>query len=209
MAELFDALARANTILIDWSRDVWGYVSLGYFTAEASRPARSARARCRTRSTRSTSRMPKATSAWPMRCSSHLSQKLPISRFQRDLTDSTVLRNMGVALGHTLLGYDSAAARHGQARGRPRRARGRPRRRLGSARRADPDRHAPLRPAEPLRAAEGADARQGDHARGAARLHRDAGDPGCRACPPAGADAGRLHRRWRHSWHGASTPGAQ
>jgi hypothetical protein len=67
MAELFDAVARANTILIDWSRDVWGYVSLGYFKQRARR-ARSARPPCRTRSTRSTSRTPKATWAWPMRC---------------------------------------------------------------------------------------------------------------------------------------------
>ena len=79
MAELFDAVARANTILIDWSRDVWGYVSAGLLQAEARRPARSARRPCRTRSTRSTSRTPKATSAWPTRCCAHLAQKLPIS----------------------------------------------------------------------------------------------------------------------------------
>jgi adenylosuccinate lyase len=68
MAELFDAVARANTILIDWCRDVWGYISLGYFKQKTRRPARSARRPCRTRSTRSTSRTPRATSAWPMRC---------------------------------------------------------------------------------------------------------------------------------------------
>ena len=67
MAELFDAVARTNTILIDFSRDVWGYVSLGYFKQRLGR-ARSARRPCRTRSTRSTSRTPRATSASPTRC---------------------------------------------------------------------------------------------------------------------------------------------
>jgi hypothetical protein len=67
MAELFDAVARANTILVDWSRDVWGYISLGYFKQRCAK-ARSARRPCRTRSTRSTSRTPKATWAWPTRC---------------------------------------------------------------------------------------------------------------------------------------------
>ena len=64
MAELFDAFARANTILVDLDRDVWGYISLGFFRQKL-RPARSARRRCRTRSIRSTSRIPKVTSVWP------------------------------------------------------------------------------------------------------------------------------------------------
>ena len=68
MAELFDAVARANTILIDWSRDVWGYVSLGYFKQRLKAGEIGSSAPCRTRSTRSTSRTPKATSAWPTRC---------------------------------------------------------------------------------------------------------------------------------------------
>jgi adenylosuccinate lyase len=67
MAELFDAIARANTILIDLARDVWGYISLGYFK-QRPRRARSAAPPCRTRSTRSTSRTPRATWAWPTRC---------------------------------------------------------------------------------------------------------------------------------------------
>ena len=78
----------------------------------------------------------------------HLADKLPVSRWQRDLTDSTVLRNLGVALGHALLGW-TALRRGSQARGRPTRDRRRPRRQLGSARGADPDGDAPLRPAEP------------------------------------------------------------
>ena len=106
MAELFDALARANTILIDWSRDVWGYISLGYFTQ-----------RLRAGEIGS-STMPHKVNPIDFENAegnfglanallAHLSQKLPISRWQRDLTDSTVLRNMGVALGYALLGWDS------------------------------------------------------------------------------------------------------
>jgi adenylosuccinate lyase len=106
MAELFDALTRTNTILIDWSRDVWGYVSLGYFK-QATREGEIG-----------SSTMPHKVNPIDFENAegnfglanallTHLSQKLPISRFQRDLTDSTVLRNMGVALGYALLGYDS------------------------------------------------------------------------------------------------------
>ncbi len=106
MAELFDAVTRGNTVLLDWSRDVWGYVSLGYF-----------KQRLRDGEIGS-STMPNKVNPIDFENAegnfglasallTHLSQKLPISRFQRDLTDSTVLRNMGVALGYTLLGYDS------------------------------------------------------------------------------------------------------
>ncbi len=106
MAELFDAVTRANTILVDWSRDVWGYVSLGYFKQ-------------RTKAGEiGSSTMPHKVNPIDFENAegnfglanallTHLSQKLPISRWQRDLTDSTVLRNMGVALGYALLGYDS------------------------------------------------------------------------------------------------------
>ena len=106
LAELFDALARCNTILIDWSRDVWGYVSLGYFKQRLAKGEIGS------------STMPHKVNPIDFENAegnfglanallSHMSQKLPISRWQRDLTDSTVLRNMGVALGHALLGYDS------------------------------------------------------------------------------------------------------
>lgn len=106
MAELFDAVTRTNTILIDWSRDVWGYISLGYFKQ-------------RTKAGEiGSSTMPHKVNPIDFENAegnfglanallTHLSQKLPISRFQRDLTDSTVLRNMGVALGYAVLGYDS------------------------------------------------------------------------------------------------------
>jgi adenylosuccinate lyase len=106
MAELFDAVARANTILIDWSRDVWGYISLGYFKQRLKAGEVGS------------STMPHKVNPIDFENAegnfglanallTHMSQKLPISRWQRDLTDSTVLRNMGVALGHAVLGYDS------------------------------------------------------------------------------------------------------
>jgi adenylosuccinate lyase len=106
MAELFDAVTRTNTILIDWARDVWGYISLGYFKQ-------------RTKAGEiGSSTMPHKVNPIDFENAegnfglanallTHLSQKLPISRWQRDLTDSTVLRNMGVAIGYAVLGYDS------------------------------------------------------------------------------------------------------
>ena len=109
MAELFDAVARTNTILIDWSRDVWGYVSLGYFKQKL-RPGEVG-----------SSTMPHKVNPIDFENAEgnlglsnallrHLSEKLPISRWQRDLTDSTVLRNMGVALGYAVLAYQSLLA---------------------------------------------------------------------------------------------------
>lgn len=106
IAELFDAYARANTILIDLDRDIWGYVSLGYFRQKIKAGEVGS------------STMPHKVNPIDFENSEgnlgvanallrHMSDKLPVSRWQRDLTDSTVLRNMGVALGHTLLAYDS------------------------------------------------------------------------------------------------------
>ena len=106
LAELFDAFARANTILIDLDRDVWGYISLGFFRQKLKAGEIGS------------STMPHKVNPIDFENSEgnlglanavlrHLSEKLPISRWQRDLTDSTVLRNMGVALGYALLGYDS------------------------------------------------------------------------------------------------------
>jgi adenylosuccinate lyase len=106
IAELFDAVARANTILIDWARDVWGYISLGYFKQKTKAGEVGS------------STMPHKVNPIDFENAegnyglanallAHMSQKLPVSRWQRDLTDSTVLRNMGVALGHTLLAHDS------------------------------------------------------------------------------------------------------
>ena len=106
MAELFDAIARANTILIDFDRDLWGYVSLGYFRQRV------------VEGEVGSSTMPHKVNPIDFENSEgnlglanailrHLAEKLPISRWQRDLTDSTVLRNMGVALGYALLGWTS------------------------------------------------------------------------------------------------------
>ena len=109
MAELFDAVARTNTILIDWARDVWGYVSLGYF-----------KQRLREGEVGS-STMPHKVNPIDFENAEgnlglanallrHLSEKLPISRWQRDLSDSTVLRNIGVAMGYAVLAYQSLSA---------------------------------------------------------------------------------------------------
>ena len=106
MAELFDALARTNTILIDLSRDIWGYVGLGYFKQRLKAGEIGS------------STMPHKVNPIDFENAEgnlglanavlkHLSEKLPISRWQRDLTDSTVLRNMGVGLGYTALAYAS------------------------------------------------------------------------------------------------------
>ncbi|RZM04477.1 MAG: adenylosuccinate lyase [Variovorax sp.] len=106
MAELFDAVARADTILIDFSRDIWGYVSLGYFKQRLKKGEIGS------------STMPHKVNPIDFENAEgnlglanavlrHLSEKLPISRWQRDLTDSTVLRNVGVALGYAVLAYAS------------------------------------------------------------------------------------------------------
>ena len=106
IAELFDAYARINTILLDLNRDIWGYISLGYFKQKTKV------------NEVGSSTMPHKVNPIDFENSEgnlgianallhHLSEKLPVSRWQRDLTDSTVLRNMGVALGYTLLAYDS------------------------------------------------------------------------------------------------------
>jgi len=106
MAELFDAMARANTILLDADRDIWQYISLGYFKQKTKAGEIGS------------STMPHKVNPIDFENSEgnlgiansvlrHLADKLPISRLQRDLTDSTVLRNMGVAFGYVVLAYDS------------------------------------------------------------------------------------------------------
>jgi adenylosuccinate lyase len=106
LAELFDAYAAANTILLDLDRDMWGYISLGYFRQRVNHGEVGS------------STMPHKVNPIDFENSEgnlgianallhHLSGKLPVSRWQRDLSDSTALRNMGVALGHTLLALDA------------------------------------------------------------------------------------------------------
>ena len=106
MAELFDAIARANTILLDLDRDLWGYVALGYFRQKLKAGEVGS------------STMPHKVNPIDFENSEgnlglanallrHLAEKLPVSRWQRDLTDSTVLRNLGVAFGYSLVGIES------------------------------------------------------------------------------------------------------
>lgn len=106
IAECFDALARLNTILVDLDRDLWGYISLGYFGQKLREGEIGS------------STMPHKVNPIDFENSEgnagianallrHLAEKLPVSRWQRDLTDSTALRNAGVALGHALLAWDS------------------------------------------------------------------------------------------------------
>ena len=106
IAELFDAIARFNTILIDFDRDVWGYISLGYFSENRRRRNRL---------------LDHAAQGQPIDFENsegnlgianalfqHLASKLPISRWQRDLTDSTVLRNLGVGFAHSVIAYEAS-----------------------------------------------------------------------------------------------------
>ncbi len=107
MAELFDAIARFNTVLIDFDRDIWGYISLGYFKQRT------------VAGEVGSSTMPHKVNPIDFENSEgnlglanavfqHLAAKLPISRWQRDLTDSTVLRNMGVGAGYSLIAYQAS-----------------------------------------------------------------------------------------------------
>ncbi|MBD5769932.1 adenylosuccinate lyase [Marinomonas colpomeniae] len=106
IAELFDAICRFNTILLDFDRDVWGYISMGFFKQKTIAGEIGS------------STMPHKVNPIDFENSEgnlgianaimgHLSAKLPISRWQRDLTDSTVLRNLGVGLAHSLIAYQS------------------------------------------------------------------------------------------------------
>jgi len=118
LAEVFDAAARLNTILIDLDRDVWGYISLGYFTQRV-KPGEVG-----------SSTMPHKVNPIDFENSEgnlglanallrHLSEKLPVSRWQRDLTDSTVLRNVGAAFGYGLLGYEACLRGLGKLEANP------------------------------------------------------------------------------------------
>jgi adenylosuccinate lyase len=119
-AELFDAYAAANTILLDLDRDLWGYISLGYFRQKPKRGEVGS------------STMPHKVNPIDFENSEgnvgianallrHLADKLPVSRWQRDLSDSTALRNAGIALGHTLLAYASCLRGFAKLEADPRR----------------------------------------------------------------------------------------
>ncbi len=118
MAELFDAIARANTILIDLNRDIWGYISVGYFKQKVKVGEVGS------------STMPHKVNPIDFENSEgnlglanavlrHMAEKLPVSRWQRDLTDSTVLRNMGVGFGYSLLAYASCLRGLGKLEAHP------------------------------------------------------------------------------------------
>jgi len=118
LAQAFDALARVNTILVDLDRDAWGYISLGYFRQKVKAGEVGS------------STMPHKVNPIDFENSEgnlglanallrHLAEKLPVSRWQRDLTDSTVLRNMGVAFGYCLLGYEACLRGLGKLEANP------------------------------------------------------------------------------------------
>ncbi|MFW3613927.1 adenylosuccinate lyase [Billgrantia antri] len=118
IAELFDAICRFNTVLIDFDRDVWGYISLGYFKQKT------------VEGEIGSSTMPHKVNPIDFENSEgnlglanavlgHLAQKLPISRWQRDLTDSTVLRNLGVGLAYGLIAYEAALKGIGKLEANP------------------------------------------------------------------------------------------
>ncbi len=120
VAELFDAISRFNTILIDFDRDVWGYISLGYFKQRT------------VAGEIGSSTMPHKVNPIDFENSEgnlglanalldHLARKLPISRWQRDLTDSTVLRNLGVGLAYGLIAYEAALKGIGKLEANPQR----------------------------------------------------------------------------------------
>src|SRR3569832_1096545 len=117
-AELYDAIARTNTILIDLNRDIWGYISVGYFKQKVKAGEVGS------------STMPHKVNPIDFENSEgnlglanavlrHLAEKLPVSRWQRDLTDSTVLRNMGVGFGYSLLAYESCLRGLGKLEANP------------------------------------------------------------------------------------------
>ncbi len=120
VAELFDAISRFNTILIDFDRDVWGYISLGYFKQRT------------VAGEIGSSTMPHKVNPIDFENSEgnlglanalldHLARKLPISRWQRDLTDSTVLRNLGVGLAYGLIAYHASLKGIGKLEANPQR----------------------------------------------------------------------------------------
>jgi adenylosuccinate lyase len=194
MAELYDAVARINTILVDLDRDVWTYISLGYFKQKLKEGEVGS------------STMPHKVNPIDFENSEgnlglanamlkFLAEKLPISRWQRDLTDSTVLRNMGVGLGYALLGYDSLLKGLGKLEIN------------AELMHADLDANWELL-AEPiqtvmrryaraqcLRKAQGTDPRHPRFARGDAGLRVDARHSGGRQGRTAQADAVGLHRK--------------
>ena len=192
LAEAFDAIARLNTILIDLNRDVWGYISLGYFRQKVKAGEVGS------------STMPHKVNPIDFENSEgnlglanallrHLSEKLPVSRWQRDLTDSTVLRNVGVAFGYSLLAYDSCLRGLDKLEANPARIAADLEDAWDVLAEAVQTVMRAHRSARLVREAEGAHARQGrHHARGPARLRAHAADPGRGEGPSARPHPGHL-----------------
>ena len=205
IAEYCHALMRANTVLLDLARDMWSYISLGYFKQRLIAGEVGS------------STMPHKVNPIDFENAEgnlglanallgHFADKLPISRLQRDLTDSTVLRNLGVAIGHSVARAISRSPAGLEKLELDRGARGRGSgSRLGGAGRggADCDARAwhprRLRPLESFTRG-----RPMDEARDA-RVHRVPGSAGGRERAPAGLDAGKLTSAWRRVSHGAHT----
>ena len=195
IAELAHALIRINTVLLDFARDSWAYISLGYYKQRM------------VEGEVGSSTMPHKVNPIDFENGEgnlglanallgHLAEKLPVSRWQRDLTDSTVQRSIGSAFGYCLLAWRSI--QRGLDRIEPAGAdRCRYRRRLGSAGRSHPDRDARARHRRTLRKAQAAHPRANDRRARRARISSKTGAAGSRTPAPAGNDAGRLHRQRR------------
>jgi len=190
IAELFDAYAGANTVLLDLDRDLWGYISLGYFRQTTKKGEVGS------------STMPHKVNPIDFENSEgnagianallrHLADKLPVSRWQRDLSDSTALRNSGAARLRIL------PARPGQTGGRSAASCRGPGRQLGSAHRGGAAGDAPPRGRGRLREAQGAIARQEAGSQAAGRLRARPADSRSRKAAPARADPRVLHRSRR------------
>ena len=171
IGEYCDALAGINTILIDFARDTWGYISLGYLRQRA------------VAGEVGSSTMPHKVNPIDFENAEgnlgianallhHFAAKLPISRWQRDLTDSTVLRNVGVALAHSLIAWNALQRGLGKIAADPATHRAGHRARARSAGRGAADGVARRRRAQRLRAAQGFHARHAGRCRRARRLHR-------------------------------------
>ena len=175
IAELFGIMMRIDTILLGFCRDMWSYISIGYFAQKA------------VAGETGSSVMPHKVNPIDFEnCEGnlgiasalfdHLAAKLPVSRWQRDLTDSTAIRSMGTAFGHLVVALESLRARSGAGRGqRAAHCRGsRGRAGVGGRRRGDSDSHAAPRAAQTIRDAQGTDARPADRSARDRRIHRDA-----------------------------------
>ena len=194
MAALFDAMRRINTIIIDLCRDMWTYISMDYF-------------RQRTKAGEvGSSAMPHKVNPIDFENAEgnlgmanalfiHLSEKLPVSRLQRDLTDSTVTRNIGVPMAHTMIAVDAVRKGTGQTAVERNHDRSRPRWPVGGGGRRHPDHPAPCGLPGTLRATEGPDARKRAHRAGGHRqLHRSARRGRGGESPIAHAHPTQLHR---------------